>query len=29
MYLLPRDDDWGLTVDDMREKFAYLRPIAG
>jgi hypothetical protein len=30
MYLLPRDDDWGLTVDDMREeKFAYLRPIVG
>jgi len=30
MYLIPRDDDWGLTVDDMREeKFAYLRPIIG
>lgn len=28
MYLLPRDDDWGLTVDDMREeKFEYLRPL--
>lgn len=30
MYLLPRDDDWGLTVDDLREeKFAYLRPVVG
>lgn len=30
MYLIPRDEDWGLTVDDMREeKFAYLRPIIG
>jgi len=28
MYLLPRDDDWGLTVDDLREeKFEYLRPL--
>lgn len=28
MYLIPRDDDWGLTVDDLAdEKFAYLRPL--
>ncbi|MBX3226155.1 MAG: hypothetical protein KIT84_28720 [Labilithrix sp.] len=30
MYLIPRDDDWGLTVDDLRQdKFHYLRPIVG
>jgi hypothetical protein len=28
LYLLPRDDDWGLTVDDLaEEKFKYLRPL--
>ncbi len=28
MYLIPRDDDWGLTVDDLaQEKFKYLRPL--
>lgn len=28
MYLLPRDDDWGLTVDDLNEpKFDYLRAL--
>jgi hypothetical protein len=28
MYLLPRDDDWGLTVEDLAlEKFNYLRPL--
>jgi hypothetical protein len=28
MYLLPRDDDWGLTVDDLaQEKFHYLRVL--
>ena len=28
MYLIPRDDDWGLTVDDLaEEKFSYLRPL--
>ncbi len=28
MYLIPRDDDWGLTVDDLaQEKFHYLRPL--
>jgi hypothetical protein len=28
MYLIPRDDDWGLTVDDlMQEKFHYLRVL--
>jgi hypothetical protein len=28
LYLIPRDEDWGLTVDDLREeKFAYLRPL--
>jgi hypothetical protein len=30
MYLIPRDEDWGLTVDDLAEaKFEYLRPIVG
>jgi hypothetical protein len=29
MYLIPRDDDWGLTVDDLaQEKFNYLRALA-
>lgn len=28
MYLIPRDDDWGLTVDDLaQEKFHYLRAL--
>jgi hypothetical protein len=28
MYLIPRDDDWGLTVDDLaQEKFKYLRRL--
>ena len=28
MYLIPRDDDWGLTVDDLAlEKFHYLRQL--
>ena len=28
MYLVPRDDDWGLTVDDMAQPhFHYLRPL--
>jgi hypothetical protein len=28
MYLIPRDDDWGLTVDDLaHEKFKYLRVL--
>ena len=28
MYLIPRDDDWGLTVDDLAQpKFHYLRQI--
>lgn len=28
MYLIPRDDDWGLTVDDLAEqKFHYLRVL--
>jgi hypothetical protein len=28
VYLIPRDDDWGLTVDDLaQEKFNYLRPL--
>jgi hypothetical protein len=28
MYLIPRDDDWGLTVDDLaQEKFHYLRVL--
>lgn len=28
MYLIPRDDDWGLTVDDLaQEKFHYLRQL--
>jgi hypothetical protein len=28
MYLLPRDDDWGLTVDDLaQDKFHYLRVL--
>lgn len=28
MYLIPRDDDWGLTPDDLvQEKFHYLRMI--
>jgi len=28
MYLIPRDDDWGLTVDDLiQEKFNYLRVL--
>jgi hypothetical protein len=28
MYLIPRDDDWGLTVDDLAlEKFNYLRRL--
>jgi hypothetical protein len=28
MYLIPRDEDWGLTVDDLREqKFEYLRSV--
>ena len=28
MYLIPRDDDWGLTVDDLaRDKFQYLRAL--
>jgi hypothetical protein len=30
MYLIPRDDDWGLTVDDLAQpKFDYLRQIQG
>lgn len=30
MYLIPRDDDWGLTVDDLaQDKFHYLRQIQG
>lgn len=29
-YLIPRDEAWALTVDDMaHEKFEYLRPIVG
>jgi hypothetical protein len=28
MYLIPRDDDWGLTVDDLaQQKFHYLRML--
>jgi hypothetical protein len=28
MYLIPRDDDWGLTVDDLAQpKFHYLRTL--
>jgi hypothetical protein len=28
LYLIPRDDDWSLTAEDMsQEKFEYLRPI--
>ena len=28
MYLIPRDDDWGLTAADLaEEKFHYLRPL--
>jgi hypothetical protein len=28
MYLIPRDDNWGLTVDDLaQEKFHYLRAL--
>jgi hypothetical protein len=28
MYLIPRDDDWGLTVDDLvHQKFHYLRVL--
>ncbi len=28
MYLIPRDDDWSLTSDDMSQnKFEYLRPL--
>ena len=28
MYLIPRDDDWGLTVDDLaQQKFHYLRVL--
>ena len=28
MYLIPRDDDWGLTVDDLAQpKFHYLRQL--
>lgn len=28
MYLIPRDDDWGLTLDDLAlEKFNYLRTL--
>lgn len=28
MYLIPRDDDWGLTPSDLaEEKFHYLRPL--
>jgi hypothetical protein len=30
MYLLPRDDDWALTAQDLQaEKFAYLRVLPG
>lgn len=29
VYVIPRDDDWGLTAEDLRaEKFHYLRPLA-
>lgn len=29
MYLLPRDESWGLTADDLaEEKFKYLRPLS-
>ena len=28
LYLIPRDDDWSLTSDDLSEnKFEYLRPV--
>lgn len=28
LYLIPKDEGWGLTLEDLRhEKFAYLRPI--
>ena len=28
MYLIPRDDDWALTSEDLSEtKFEYLRPV--
>jgi hypothetical protein len=28
IYVIPRDDDWGLTAEDLSEtKFEYLRPL--
>ncbi len=28
LYLIPRDDDWSLTAEDMsQQKFSYLRPV--